>query len=302
MDIRRELQQAVNEYLDRGVMSQANLARVLGVSDATVINVKRGEWKNVSNGMMAKFRAYFKLDGWHIRNTHNFQVITKLCEDARQAHRFMAVAGYTGAGKTTALRKYAQDNPETYYVLATILHTRRTFLEAVQRSMGISSGSSTSDMMAAIIEKVNSAENPLLIVDDAGKLKHSCLTLLQIIYDHTEHTAGMVIAGTEYLKEEIDKQSRRNTLGFRELRRRIAYWQPLHRPTKKVIAGICADFSITDGNAIDYIHKNALDYGTIRNLILNAATIAKRNDIAVTRELLVGLHVGDMAYENQKVA
>lgn len=302
MNIKHELQARVQEILDKNVSSQAQLARQIGVSDATIINVKTGKWDLISDQMLAKFRAYFRLDGWAIRNTHNYVVITKLCEDARLGKRFMAIAGYTGAGKTTALRRYAQDTPDTFYVLGTVLHSKRTFVDSVQRAMGISAGGSISEMMNAIVDKLNSANAPLLIVDDAGKLSHTCLRLLQVIYDQTEFSAGLVIAGTEFLKEEIDRNARRNTLGFRELKRRIAYWQPLRRPTQAIIAAICKDFGITEASAVDYIFKNSKDYGTIRNLVLNAVAIAQRDSQTISSALLSDLHVGDMAYENEKAA
>ncbi|HMN89792.1 MAG TPA: AAA family ATPase [Saprospiraceae bacterium] len=303
MDIKHELQQKVLEALK--TMSQAELARKMKSqigygSDATVINLKQGNWELISEEAINKLRAFFKIDSWRLRSTHNFAVITKLCEDARDNRRFMAIAGYTGAGKTTALRYYTSQNADTYYVLATVLMTKRTFLEAVQRAMGINAGSSMADMMAGILNKLHSSSKPLLIIDDAGKLTHSCLRLLQVIYDQTEFSAGVVISGTEYLKTEIDRQARRDNMGFRELKRRIAYWQPLRRPTQSIISTICKDYNITDQNAISYIHEYAHDYGTIRNLVLNAHMIAVRDGVAISRDLLADLHVGDIAYETQK--
>jgi DNA transposition AAA+ family ATPase len=298
--MKEQIQQAIEQTLSH--TSQAQLARQLGVSDATVINIKRGNWEAISDAMLQKIRAYFRLDGWQVRNTHNYSAITKLCEDAKTNKRMLAVAGYTGAGKTTALRLYAQQNPETYYMLATVMHTRKTFLESICRAMGITVPFRMQDILTAIIEKIHSAQAPLLIIDDAGKLSHTCLRLIQVIYDETEHSAGIVLAGTEFLKEEIERASRRNANGFRELKRRIAYWQPLRRPTVQIIATIAKDFGIDDQSAIEYIYRNAKDYGTIRNMILNADLIRTRNGIDITREVLAGLHVGDMQYETEKAA
>lgn len=305
MNLQFELQQRVEEALK--MMSQAELARRLQAqigygSEATIINIKRGNWDLISAEAMNKLRAFFRLDGWQIRNTHNFVVITKLCDDSRTNKRMMAVAGYTGAGKTTALRKYATDNADTYYVLCTVVHSKRSLLDSIQRSMGIERGAAIGEMMNAIVDKLNAGNNSLLILDDAGKLSHTCLRLLQVIYDQTEFSAGIVLAGTEFLKEEIDRNCRRNVMGFRELKRRIAYWQPLRRPTAAIIAAICKDFNITDPAAVDFIFKNAKDYGTIRNLVLNAGAIATRDNVAVTVELLSDVHVGEMAYETEKAA
>jgi DNA transposition AAA+ family ATPase len=303
MDIKREIQERVGNALKN--MSQAELARKMKAqigygSDATIINVKQGNWELISDEGINKLRSFFKIDDWKLRNTHNFNAIQKLCDDARMNKRFMAIAGYTGAGKTTALRYYAQNTAECYYILATVLMTKRSFLESIQRSMGIQSGNSLAELASSIVHKLNSGNAPLLIVDDAAKLPHSVFRLLQVLYDETEYNAGIVIAGTETLKSEIDRQARRGNLGFRELKRRIAYWQPLRRPTPGIIATIAKDYGISDPHAIAYIADNAKDYGTIRNLVLNAQAIAARGGYGITRDVLIDLHVGDMAYEAEK--
>lgn len=300
-DLKGRIQQAVTEALEIQGQSQNRLASQIGVSAATIINVKRGNWELVSSAMIAQFKSYFKIDNWGVRNTPNFSAIVKLCEDARDNKRFLACAGFTGAGKTTALRHFARQNSEAYYVLGTVLHTKRTFLQDIQRAIGISEGSSIHDMMTAIIRKMNASTNSVLIVDDAGKLSHTCLRLLQIIYDQTEFSAGLVIAGTEYLKQEMDRASRRNIMGFQELKRRIAYWQPLRRPTKSIVEKLCEDYQITDKAAVDYIYNNAKDYGTLRNMVLNASSMAERENTIVNREVLADLHVGDMTYEASQI-
>jgi type II secretory pathway predicted ATPase ExeA len=300
-DLRTSIQARVIEALEVQGQSQNRLASQIGVSAATIINVKRGNWESISDSMVSQFKSYFKIDNWGVRNTPNFSAIIKLCEDARDNKRFLACAGFTGAGKTTALRHFARQNSEAYYVLGTVLHTKRTFLQDIQRAIGISEGSSIHDMMTAIIRKMNASQAAVLIVDDAGKLSHTCLRLLQIIYDQTEFSAGIVIAGTEYLKVEMDRASRRNVMGFQELRRRIAYWQPLRRPTKAIVEKLCEEYHIHDKGAVEYIYANAKDYGTLRNMVLNASALAEKAETIVNREVLVDLHVGDMTYEASQV-
>lgn len=291
-----QLQQAVIDALATGT-SQNQLARQIGVSAATLINVKTANWKDVSESMVQKLRSYFRLDNWGIRNTHNFKSIIALCEDARDNKRMVATAGYTGAGKTTALRYFSDKNPTSFYVLATVIHTKRSFLASIQKAMGINEGSSIAEMMEGIINKMNSTRGAILIIDDGGKLSQVCLRLLQVIYDRTEYNAGIVLAGTEYLKDNLDKLSRKNAMGFRELRRRIAYWQGLRAPNKAVIAAICKDYGIVDRGAVAYIVEKATNYGTLRNLVLNAAKVYEEQGIAVDREVLIDIHVGDYEYE-----
>lgn len=291
------IQKAVQEALDTGV-SQRQLAQQIGVSDATIINIKRGDIEGkVSDQMLAKVQSYFRIDSWQVRNTRNFSSITKLCKEAQGECRFVGVAGYSGAGKTTAFRHYHRTNSGAFYVLATVLDTKRTFIEKIQRSMGLREGGSITAMMDAIVRKMIATPDALLIIDDAGKLSKTCFRLIQIIYDVTEYSAGIVLGGVDFLKTEIDRLAKRKVMGFEELSRRIVYWQPLYRPSPKVIKTIAADYGISDAGAVKYLLANAEDYGTLRAMIENAKKLSAKMNLPITREIMVDLHVGDIAYE-----
>ena len=94
---------------------QNELARRIGISAGTLINIKKGEWNKISDEMLNKLKAYFNINDWPLRETENFSSIVELCADAQVNHRFMAVCGFTGAGKTTATKFYAQNNAGVFY-------------------------------------------------------------------------------------------------------------------------------------------------------------------------------------------
>ena len=51
-----------------------------------------------------------------IIDTRNFTIITNTCNDAKNQSKMIAVIGYPGAGKTTALIHYYGQSPNTFYV------------------------------------------------------------------------------------------------------------------------------------------------------------------------------------------
>lgn len=283
--------------------SQNELAKKLNVSPATVVNIKTGKWDNLSDEMVNRLLARFKIDAeWKIRSTANFTAIQKFCQDARENKRFMAVCGYTGAGKTTALKYFAKNNNQCYYLLANSLMTRKSFIYELQTALGIKEGVNVKEMMDAIVDKLNSMAYPLLIIDDAGKLGPSIFPLIQIIYDATEYSTGLIISGTEYLEEIIKKGVRFNRLGFRELHRRISYVLPMSLPSEKIVAEICGVHGIEDPHAIRYIFQNTTNYGDIRNLITNAKKASQSQGVPVSRELMEGLHVGKQFFNLGKAS
>lgn len=294
-DLKTRLKAEIEDVLITGI-SQNKLAEQIGVSAATLINVRRGEWTNISEQMLMRLRAHFHLNDWRIYETANMKSITDMCEDAASHKKFIAMAGYTGAGKTTALRSRAKKHANSWYVLGTTIATQRTFLTSILRAMGISEGTTIQDKMTVIVREMNSRPDALLIIDDAGKLTDNILRLIQIIYDETEHNAGIIIAGTQYLKSYITRGAVMDKRGFRELARRITYWQPMTLPSKKEIAFICKDYGIIDSNAIRYCQSQIMDYGTLRNIITVATSLSAKTGLAVDREMLEDIKVGDHHY------
>ena len=288
---------ALREDIGRG-NSQNQVARKMGIAPATLSNMLNGKWNLISEDMLRKVKSYYRLDDtWQIRRTQNLNAIVELCRDAQENHRMLGIAGYTGAGKTTALRHYAGNNMNVFYTHAHFHFQKKDLLRSIQQCMGLNEGGSVNDHIQAIVQKLNTVNNPLLIIDDAGKLNDANFRIIQVIYDATEFNAGIILGGTEYLKEYIDKMASKNKMGFRELRRRIAYWQPLFSPSPDVVARICQDFGIEDKNAIEFVISRGVDYGTIRNIITNARRKAEQGEGKINRELLASLNIGEDDYQ-----
>lgn len=290
------VKEAIEHQLNHLKTSQNELARRIGVSPATIIACKTSDWGKISEEMLNKFKTFFKISDWPLRETDNMIAITEVCLDAQQRSRFLAIAGFTGAGKTEGLGHYTKSNSNAFSVMCYFFMSQKGFLAKLQQAMGISQGGSIEKQVFSVAEKLNSLNNPLLIIDDAGKLSDSNLMIVMALYDLTEGRCGIVIGGTEYLKERIDKSASDNRKGFRELQRRIAYWQPLHRPSVDIVSRICQDNGINSKHAIKYIAKNATNYGLLKNMVQNANDAAQQSGTEVTVDLLAGLSLGDAQY------
>ncbi len=273
--------------------TQAKIAKQLGISEGYVNYIKNGKWESISDALTNRLKVHFRLDGWKTLATPNYLTMKNLYADVKVHHRFIGISAFTGAGKTTAFMKFTSEDPEGYYVLGDVLMNQVSFLQAIQQAIGISDGSTKAALMKAIVERLLSEDNPVIVIDDAGKLSDACFRLLQVIYDRTEGNVGFIIAGTEYLKRNLDRGAQKDKMGFRELKRRIAYWQPLHRPKDNIVAEICQKYNITDKKVLAWICKKTEDYGTLRNIIENLLRAADGDGQAVTMEIATRIAVGD---------
>lgn len=303
--ISTEMLGAVQEYVRdriRTAGSQNEAARQLGLSGAHIINFRDGNWDKISTRQLNQIAAMAGVDSWRDCQTTNLTIAISLLTQAQQYSRLLALVGFTGSGKTHALRLYARKTPQAYYVLADSEMNKKRFLTAILQACGVrpdDAGVTTGEMLDSITRKLNGEEQPLLIIDDAGKLSDSLMRIIQIMYDRTEGRAGIVIAGTEYLKESIDAKARRNKMGFRELKRRVAYWEEMSGITQADVRAVCQANGVDDKSAWTYFYANVSDYGTLRNMIQNAIDLAATEGMEVTRELLASMN-GNRAWYNGK--
>ena len=299
MERQELIQAAIEAHMTGTGDSQNTLAFKMGVSAATVSNIRSGKWAAIAPPMWNKIASFLgvQAEAWPLFETPNYRRVLNVCQDSQEHHKMLGIADYTGGGKSTALRTYAKQNPNCYYVLCTTIMGRRQFVQAILQSMGLEDAGNIAAGVQTITERLNEVGTGLLILDDAGKLSDMNLLLVQVLYDQTEFQAGIVLAGTEGLKKYIDKMAGKDKRGFRELKRRVQFWQNLVRPSKPVIVQIAKAHGIEDDNAHSYLARTAQDYGTLRNLITNAKlAVAGRPGMAISAELLAGLHVGDHNY------
>jgi hypothetical protein len=301
---KNNIAKALKERAESQNLSYANLAVMIPgkISPATISQIVNGKHDLISDKMWNLISVFLdyrtgdtqgmatvedikagalydpathSLKKWVIEKTDNFNAISKRCMEAQTQSRFRAVSGFTGAGKTTALKNYASNTENTYYLLCTRSMNAKEFISSLLRVLGIQFDGTMYRCLEAVKERLNKIAKPLLILDDAGKLNDNCLRLIQEIYDATEFHAGLVIAGTdEELKDYITKASKKNKPGFRQLKSRIQDWQPMNTPKHLFIERICGYYGITEEASVNYVCYLCRDYRSLRNLITNAARVA----------------------------
>lgn len=266
--LQQEVKQLIETHLEQKQISAKKLAETIGVSNGTISNVLNEQWERLNKAMLLKLRSFFKSKEWQLIETTNFINIQSQCDKARRLRMLVGIIGYSGAGKTTALRNYYQTHPNTY--LVTCARTMRTkqFLAEILRALGSSFLASDYEMVKEIINKLNTRQSPLLIIDEASKLSPNALMYLQDIWDGVEDNASIVIAGVEYLLTNLKKASDKNKIGMPEFYGRVSSWMQLVAPTRIEIKSIAKNNGITSDKAIQDMYRLS-NFRYVRNSILN---------------------------------
>lgn len=236
----------------------------VGVSNGTISQMVNGNHDLIKPELWQKVAAALNWTpkAWNIAETTNYKMLTQLFTDAKTESMFMAVSHAAGSGKSASINKYAETDSSVYVVCAGEW-SRRLFLLNLSRSLGIDTGKGYANVeelgkkvVTFFVER--QTLKPLLILDEADKLKPSALRFLIPFYNELEDKAGVVIAGTDNLEKEIKRGVRYQTKGYDEIDSRFGRkFVHLFGATKKDVAAICTVNGITDAQMHEAIFDEA---------------------------------------------
>lgn len=205
-------------------------------------------WQNANN----------KIGGWQIVETTDLKSIRKHILNAKSKHLFLGISDLAGIGKTGSL-KFVSDEMknESVYYMRCCEWGKKEFLEQLCRNLGIDAGrgyKTPNSLLQLVIEFFNqhSLNNPVLIIDEADKLKGSAIRFLIPLYNECEDALGVVIAGTENLEKEIKHGVKYAKKGYDEIDSRFGRnYLKLIGCTQKDCSAICSANGISDTTIAD---------------------------------------------------
>lgn len=282
---KKQIAAAIEKEIAHKDMSQNAWADEHGISRSHMSNIRNQEnWHKVGQRTWDKLSDAVSatINSSSIQETSNLLTIQTACRDAQKHNRTVAIAAYTGAGKTTSLMDYASLNPNTYYVACRSSFGTKDMAMRIAQTMGVQAkGGRAIDLEDAIIERLRNSPQSLLILDSVSKLrKDAALQFIGDLMEYTEHRAGIVLAGTEFLQDYITKQVERNKRGFRELNRRVYAWVRLpafHSNEVQVEAKqLCQQQGIWEEKKIKHILNKSTCFGSLINSIDRMKKAVKR--------------------------
>lgn len=235
--------------------SQKKVSTKCEVSSATISQMINGNHELIKPEMWLKvgFALGFDDSEWQIAETLGYRKVANICTDAKNEAFFMMLSSPAGMGKTAPLKTYYELNSEheVFYIKCREW-AKREFLVELCKSLGIDATKyyvHVDKLGAKVSEFFNQrkGKKPLLIVDDAGKLKDSAIRWFIHLFDENEDNMGCLIAGTEYLEKRIKDGVRLKKLGFDEIESRFGRtYLSLIGTTQKDAQLICTANGIHD--------------------------------------------------------
>lgn len=265
---KEQIKEACKSYIASKGLSQNKLATQIGISAGTISQILNGNWHDIKEEMWRK--VWNKVSSVQtisdVFETTDFKACTNACDAAKKHHLMVGIIGDTGMGKTTTLEAYAQRKNVFYVVYDKTMKPKQFFI-ALLREMGISFEGSINEMVNRIADELNTISNPLLIIDEAGKIIQTMILYLHVLRDKTHKNCGIVLGGMPYFKSNLIKFSNKEKEGYAEFYRRINIWHSLKGLSRSEIMHICKESGIEDEETIKEM-QGRKKFGELYNAIL----------------------------------
>lgn len=240
-------------------LSDAALAKKIGISPATMSQILGKKWELVSDDMWRRVAAAIGYTpDWQTAETTNF---TRVCNAAKRAKKLaetLAISHEPGSGKSYALRHVANTLPNVIYLECEEHYKRKDFLNKLLAAMGVQTTGSVTELTDAVIENLLKIEKPLVILDEFDKLDDPVMKLFKSIWNKTENEAGFILAGAPYLRNRLEKGVSKNRQSYVEMWSRMGReYVELKQTTDADVAAICKANGIVAPETIGDIIRTA---------------------------------------------
>lgn len=242
--------------------SQSEVARKAGISDASLSTWLGGKYGADTGKLDARIaRALdYKPKTWvTVPAIANYRQIEMLVNDARENHLWSAISNKAGSGKTETLEDmYNRDRTGAVLFIQAEEWTAHQFLERLAVKLAGPPKNSRyrniTELTDIVVSYLCDLDSPVLLIDEADKLRASALRSLIPIYNRTRGRMGCILAGTENLEKEIKCGVRCSKKGYDELDSRLGrtYIQ-LQGASRQDVYAICEANGVTDEAAREEI-------------------------------------------------
>lgn len=255
---------AIHEEKNR-LGSYEQVAIKVGVSGATISQMINNKWDNIKETLWQRIAHELQINSnrWNIAETLTFKQITAYAEAVKKNQMFILISCKAGSGKTATLKTFTEQNKgQSVFYIQAREWSKRDFLMELCRLLGVDTGKgyiSVDKLGMKAIEffTKRKEKNPLLIVDEADKLKPSALRWFITLYNELEDEMGVILAGTENLEKTIKRGVKFNILGFDEIDSRFGrkFVNDIVGARLVDVEMICRANGITDKNVIKNIFQ-----------------------------------------------
>ena len=221
-----ELKGGLRNLMKQTGKSQKQISKEIGISSATVSQFLNGTYTGNNEEISKRVEQYLTVEKDRLNKVndevfytelHNTKSVLFACGIAHNKNLITLVCGEAGAGKTTALNYYVQQNSSSIMVTAnSCTKTATSILGLICQELHVRAPMKKAVRMDIIVKRLKDT-NRLLIIDEADHLNIDALQAVRNINDMAG--IGIVLAGNN--KIYLQMKSPRTGGVFDQIRTRI---------------------------------------------------------------------------------
>lgn len=234
--------------------AQSKVADKCGISTTALslwLSGKYGANTGSMDKKIAKALGYRESDWVTVENVKNFRTVKFVFEQCREVSMWMAISSNAGSGKTRSLEHiFNTDLSGSVVLIQAEEWAAHQFLERLHgklTNVPLKGYVPNNELLDKVISLLNEMDGrPILVIDEADKLKPSALRQLIPVYNRTEERLGCVLSGTENLQKEIKAGVRKKLKGYDEIDSRLGRsYISLDGATERDVHAICEANGVT---------------------------------------------------------
>lgn len=241
-------------------------------SGGTLNKMANGKWDLIKDEMWNKVGARLNVrNEWQTAVTPFVNDICGFMNDAQYYQDNFWVIAQSGNGKTEAINYYRKEH-KNVFVVSCRDYTKREFVYYLASELGVQKKASMRyrDLENAMIKRIQELNCPLLVFDEADKLREEALKFIIVLYNEVKN-AGFFCCSTPAV-EEYMKSFRKRRGGEEVFSRFGKQFLSVNEPDEHDVELICKANYITNDPAINRVKKEAqkanYDMRAVRKAIL----------------------------------
>ena len=277
------------EFLEKNGLTQAQVARSIGMSSGAISQYLKGEYKGNIENLEKKLSDFIKnynfkdeksSKGVEIVETKDLAVAKFIIDEAVIGNELAVIYGTAGCGKTTAIKEYVKTHPEAILIEAIPGMQLGSVLKAICEKASITTLKNSEEMIRAISKEFSRRET-ILIIDEAENLTTKTLEAIRRIWDFSQ--VPTVLVGTGAL---INNLKGRNG-ELLQLYSRVSNTWKFKELDDEDLKELFGDVAVHIQKITKHlrramnIYKKAVRFANLRNETVNATHIQRASDMMI---------------------
>lgn len=220
---KKQVRDALVRYASSYATQQEASDSLQGISVSTISLVKNNNWELLSERLWHHIarQVGFYCGEWQPADTSTYLLLRILFSDAQHYSMMYGISIAEGLGKTFTAGHYTRENNDVFHLSCSEDYNRKSFIAALAANAGLDVKGTVPELMRQLTTCIEEKEEPMIILDDAHKLKDRVLHLVVMLVNMFAGKAGIVLMGTEQLRERIIEGVRLKKAGFEEIYKSI---------------------------------------------------------------------------------